>query len=185
MRPTPRTISPIVPEGGNAVHPAAISPEVLLRQCVESRTRRSGPGGQHRNKVETAVVLRHEPTGVTAEASERRSQAENRIVALARLRLRLALEHRTPRGPGGPSELWRSRLANRRIVVAATHADFPTLVAEAFDQLVAASFNTATAAETLGVTATQLANLFRKAPSAWTAFNRGRVAHGLRPLASS
>jgi hypothetical protein len=35
------------------------------------------------------------------------------------------------------------------------------------------------------VTATQLANLFRKAPSAWTAFNRGRVAHGLRPLASS
>ena len=111
MRPTPRTISPIVPEGGNAVHPAAISPEVLLRQCVESRTRRSGPGGQHRNKVETAVVLRHEPTGVTAEASERRSQAENRIVALARLRL-----SGRPGGKGGrcsgSTSSWASRLAS-------------------------------------------------------------------------
>lgn len=57
-------------------HPAAIDPDELLRQCDEKRIRRGGPGGQHRNKVETAVVLHHRPTGMTAEASERRSLAE-------------------------------------------------------------------------------------------------------------
>ena len=52
-------------------HPSALESEILLRGCTERRVRRSGPGGQHRNKVETGVVLRHESTGVEAEASER------------------------------------------------------------------------------------------------------------------
>ena len=66
-------------------HPAAASPEQLWAECEARRLRRSGPGGQHRNKVETAVSLRHLSTGVCAEASERRSQAQNRSVALFRL----------------------------------------------------------------------------------------------------
>jgi hypothetical protein len=111
------------------VHPAAISPEVLLRQCVESRTRRSGPGGQHRNKVETAVILVHRPTGLAAEGSERRSQAENRSVALRRLRLALALGHRLPPDPTGPSPLWQSRVRGRQISVSPRHEDLPALIA--------------------------------------------------------
>src|SRR5262249_27924451 len=42
-------------------HPAARAPDALLAECEVRRTRRSGPGGQNRNKVETAVVLRHLP----------------------------------------------------------------------------------------------------------------------------
>ena len=49
-----------------------------------------GPGGQHRNKTESAVRLTHPPTGVTVTATERRSQHENREVALERLRERIA-----------------------------------------------------------------------------------------------
>ena len=60
-------------------HPAATRAEQLLAECEVRRLRRSGPGGQHRNKVETAVALRHLPTGVQAEANERRSQAQNRL----------------------------------------------------------------------------------------------------------
>ena len=83
-------------EAATPVHPAALDPEVLARQCEFRATRRSGPGGQNRNKVETAVVLTHRPTGLTAQASERRTQGENRRAALERLRLELALTIRQP-----------------------------------------------------------------------------------------
>jgi len=51
--------------------------------------RSRGPGGQRKNRKETAVRIRHIPTGVTAIATEFRSQARNRELALKRLRDRL------------------------------------------------------------------------------------------------
>lgn len=163
-------------------HPSTLPPAELLKACAETRTRRSGPGGQHRNKTETAVVLVHAPTGISAEASERRSQAENRSVALVRLRMKLALEHRTPPDPAGPTELWRSRTRGRQLVISAGHDDYPALVAEAFDQLHADGFQLAKTAAKLGVSSTQLARLFEKCPAGWVALNRHRTALGLPAL---
>jgi hypothetical protein len=66
--------------------------------CEVDRFRASGPGGQKRNKTDSAVRLRHVETGVVAQATESRSQHENREIALRRLREALAIEVREPIG---------------------------------------------------------------------------------------
>ena len=65
------------------------NPQVLKKQVVIETYRSSGPGGQRKNKVETAVRIKHLPSGITVVATEHRSQSENRRLAFERLRDRL------------------------------------------------------------------------------------------------
>jgi peptide chain release factor 1 len=57
-------------------------------------TRGSGAGGQARNKVETAIILKHEPSGLQVRCETERSLKQNKETALSLLRARLwASEH--------------------------------------------------------------------------------------------
>ena len=159
-------------------HPAQLPIDDFLAQCQVSRTRRSGPGGQHRNKVETAVVIEHQPTGIRAEAAERRSQEQNRQVALHRLRVRLALESRTEPA-AEPSSLWRSRITAGRISVNSNHEDFPALLAEALDHIFSTEADLAAVASSLQVSSSQLVKLLKAEPSALALVNRERSARNL------
>ncbi|GAY66151.1 hypothetical protein CUMW_246500 [Citrus unshiu] len=67
----------------------------LFRECEMDTYKSSGPGGQHRNKRESAVRLKHVPTGVIAQATEDRSQLKNGASTLSRLRTLLALNVRS------------------------------------------------------------------------------------------
>ena len=164
-------------------HPAACTPERLWAECEVRRLRRSGPGGQHRNKVETAVSLHHLPTGVRAEANERRSQAQNRSLALFRLRVNLALEIRRPcSSDGTPSLLWQSRCGDGMLAVSPSHEDFPAMLAEALDVLAASNAEPKRAAAGLGFTSSQLVRLLRLEPRALTLVNRWRAERQLRPF---
>jgi hypothetical protein len=163
-------------------HPALSRPEDLWEECDVRRLRRSGPGGQHRNKVETAVSLRHLPTGVSAEANELRRQAQNRTVALFRLRVNLALEVRSPCDSSHvPSDLWQSRSAGG-LKVSDSHADFPALLAEALDVLAALDADPKQAAALLGCTPSQLIRLLKIDPRALALVNHWRHARQLHPL---
>jgi len=164
-----------------APHPAALAPDTLRAACETTRRRSGGPGGQHRNKVETAVRLTHRATGVTAEASERRSQAENLKVAVFRLRVNLALGVRVPAGDG-PSALWASRSRGGRLAINPGHDDFPTLLAEALDVLADAAFDVPAAGDRLGVSASQLVKLLRHEPRALAQVNAAREAAGMGKL---
>ncbi len=181
MRPQPTNPMGVPPRP--YPHPAALAPAALQVQCEVRHLRRSGPGGQHRNKVETAVQLVHRPTGLVAEANERRAQGENLAVALRRLRIELALEIRQPLEPDEvPSACWRSRCRAGRIAINPAHEDFPALLAEALDVLSAYECQTQPAAAVLDVTASQLVHLMEHEPRALALVNRWRAARQLRPL---
>ena len=101
-----------------AARAAALSDEALLLECDEQFFIASGPGGQHRNKTETGVRLTHRPSGTVVTATERRSQLQNRGVALERLRaLFVKLSHvperRIATKPSRGSK--RRRLEGKRI----------------------------------------------------------------------
>jgi protein subunit release factor B len=92
--------------------------DALLAQCDVQAHRASGPGGQHRNKAETAVRLVHLPSGVRVEGKDERSRTQNLRIALGRLREKL--ERRAFRPP--PRHKTRpSRAAKERRLQAKKH----------------------------------------------------------------
>jgi hypothetical protein len=153
--------------------------------------------------VQSLVRILHIPTGIEAHAGERRSQHENRRVALRRLRLALAIEVRTP-VPAGEvgSDLWRSRHHNPKhgqegghsplgrwrgggtgfIVVNPDHHDYPSLLAEALDVIAASGWDAKLASLRLDCSASQLIKLVANHPPALMKWNREREGVGLRAL---
>jgi protein subunit release factor B len=61
----------------------------LKKETEVKFSRSSGPGGQNVNKRDTAVRLRHIPTGITVRVQRERSQAENLRIAFERLEKKL------------------------------------------------------------------------------------------------
>ncbi len=71
-------------------HARVIRLGLELADFDESFARSGGPGGQHVNKVSTAVTLRHRPSNLAVTVQDSRSQSANR--ELARVRLLDAIE---------------------------------------------------------------------------------------------
>ena len=63
--------------------------ELNINEVDIKYTRGSGAGGQHRNKVETAVILTHKPTGISVRVENRRKRSQNEKEAWNNLKEKL------------------------------------------------------------------------------------------------
>ena len=162
----------------------AMTDDELLGQSEVDRLRGSGPGGQKRNVTESAVRIRHLPTGLRAQSDETRSQHQNRRIALRKLRRQIALQLREPvdvahfAPPRELTELVTSRaaLGGKRL-----DANLPAL-AVLLDLFAALGGVMSEAAERLGTTTGGLSRIITSSPELTQAANRVRAEHGLRPL---
>jgi len=84
-------------ESGRVVRKHPTDDASLQRDCDVSFFRASGAGGQHRNKVETAVRVVHRPSGLTVTATEHRSQHQNRQAAMKRIKERIERAQAPPK----------------------------------------------------------------------------------------
>jgi hypothetical protein len=164
----------------------ALADSALLAQCSIHRFRASGPGGQHRNKTDSAIRLHHRPTGLEAKAVESRSQHENRARALRRLRLAIALTSREATDPAVhvPSTTLASAIRDGRIRINPHNRLYPQIVGEVFDVLEAAGWRMSDAAAALRLTTAALGRFLEDDPTLWRAASQRRQALGLSPLRS-
>jgi hypothetical protein len=163
------------------------SDDALIAQCEVDRYRASGPGGQHRNKTESAVRLRHKPSGVSAIGEDSRSQAENKLHAVRRLRAAIALEVRAPVALDGyaPSPRLAGLIARGTAPLGAKTrltGEFWAAIAELLDLLVAGGLEIGATAQRLGITTGALSKLLLHDDHIARAVNDLRRARQMRPL---
>lgn len=155
----------------------------LLAECEVDTYRASGPGGQKRNKTESAVRLRHRPSGLSVIAEESRSQHENRARALRRLRQLLALRLRQPVADESVPEAVQACIDKRgRLEVGRRDARYLPAAATILDVLVALEGSVADTARRLGITTGNLSDFLTGDDDLMLEANRIRGGLGLRPL---
>ena len=176
---------PLAFPAGGALQYLDLDDAALLAQCQVDTYRASGPGGQKRNKTDSAVRLRHSPTELIAIGTESRSQHENKARALRRLRKRLALSLRSSLDAEAyqVSPVLASCIsAAGRLTVGQRDHRYLQVVSEVLDLLAAQGMQVSTASAGLGVTTANLVSFLKKDPELWDTVNRLRVAAGLKPL---
>jgi hypothetical protein len=153
----------------------------LLRQCDVQTRRGSGPGGQKRNKTESAVRLCHTPSGITVQSDDTRSQHKNRQKALTRLRERIALTLRCELDLAGwnPPEQLQLLLQGS---IGRNSLDYLPAVAALLDLFVAVSCSVRDAAEKLGISTGALSRRLLADERLARAVNALRAERGMRLL---
>jgi hypothetical protein len=163
--------------------PWELSDEKLLAECRFEAFVGSGPGGQKRHKTNAAVRLTHAPSGIHAIAAESRSQRENRIHALRRLRQKLAMElprRKIADAVNYSPPAWLGEYPGLHINL--KNPLYPSMLAEVLDVLKAMQWSVGRAAVMLGVTTSALTRFLHDDPSLWEKVNRTRAELRMKPL---
>ena len=172
---------PMKPPGD--IPPYELPEDKLLAQCRFEAFTSSGPGGQRRNRSYAAVRITHLPTGISASATDSRSQRENRIHAIRALRHKLALELRReieidPISYHPPP--WFAEYP--KLHMSPKNPLYPATIAIVLDVLKAAHWNVPAAASLLRLSSSALIRFLGDDGQLWATVNRHRSELGMAPL---
>src|SRR4051812_13509622 len=154
----------------------------LIAECDVDTYRGPGPGGQKRNKTDSAVRLRHKPTGMIVVAGESRSQAENKTRAVKRLREALALRIRHEVTDATPDAIKACIDKSGRLNVGRRDARYLPAAGTMLDLLTAHEGSVGDVARRLGLTTGNASKFLTGDEDVMTEANRIRAAFGLKPL---
>ena len=170
---------------------SALNDAQLLAQCEVDTYRASGPGGQKRNKTSSAVRIRHLPSELLVIAEESRSQHENRVKALKRLRqafylkLRESISAEALSSISQREELASARSSSGKFDVGRRDERFWPLVGVVLDVLESTEARVSEAAVALEISTGHLIDFLEADPKVWEQANQARQRFGHKALKTS
>ena len=161
----------------------------MLQDCERKNYQASGPGGQKRNRVYSAIRLTHVPTQVSVSAAEDRKADRNLKSAIRKLRKDLAFRGASEDFAGleeGSAEEILAGLPESwpvfRAKVNPEHGDFPAFLYLALLLLRVCRGDVAVIAKKLGVSTSAFVRFCKLDGKLWQAVNELRVGFGLGRL---
>ena len=138
----------------------------FLKQCRIENYQDSGKGGQKRNRKYSAVRLTHIPTGISVTSTNCREQNINRLKAIEKLKIKMAMML------SGPD------IDIPRSIISVQSHDYPVWVAFLLDELHKNNFEITPIAERLGISNSRLLKLVYRDRIIWDELNSNRMKLG-------
>lgn len=163
----------------------ALDDRLLAHACRVEAYQASGPGGQKRNRTYSAIRLMHHATGISVIAEESRSQNENKMRALRRLRMAIAFRIRKERESDSftlPETISPYFKPDSPLQVNQKNPLYPLLCAAILDALYGAQGSLGDASRLLGLSTGRLSRFLGRDRDLLQAVNQLRAHFTLRPL---
>ena len=145
--------------------------DALIKLCDIDFFKATGPGGQKKNKTESAVRLTLKNSAISTTASEDRQQSINRSRALQKMRLAIALEMRQEPQPW--TGQWDMNTKN---------SSYSLFAACLTDHLHSHNWQVSEAAKSLNLSTGKLIKIIAKNETFWQFLNSARQKNGYKPL---
>jgi hypothetical protein len=159
-----------------------LSDAELLKLCKVSAYKGSGPGGQHRNKTSSGVSLelrienRESRINLNAYSCDDRSSHVNKLLALKKLRLKIALQIREEHAEQAPFDFPGSSGK-----ISLDNKLYPEFIADILDRINAANGDLGEAAKMWGLSKSALNKIILQDKKVLEAFQKIRSAASPMP----
>ncbi len=160
-----------------------LSDEQLLSEAEVDYSRASGPGGQKRDKTESAVRIYHPEVDLSASCERTRSRHRNRELALRKLKIAYAIQtrHSFPREKFEVPEALRQYVDNG-LRIKTENPYYPFLLKLVLDLLENSEGRISQVADLLGVSTSRVVDFLKRKDRAFQEANSIRKKYDHSPL---